>query len=831
MQLSPGARLGPYQIVAPIGAGGMGEVYRARDPRMARDVAIKVLPLMFLESQERRERFEQEARTTGSLSHPNLLVVHDVGTEEGIPFIVSEMLEGETLRQRLQGGPLPLKKGIAYAIQIATGLGAAHERGVVHRDLKPENIFITNDDRVKLLDFGLAKVLNDVAEGADASGATIPRKTSPGVVMGTPAYMAPEQVRGDAVDARADIFAFGVVVVEMLTSSHPFQRASSTETMGAVMNAEVSFPPGSLSPGLERILQHALEKQPSRRFQSIKDVIFALEMLSGSGDSPAAQTRSRPRAPKQVDKRSQEVALQRLTFRRGFILTARFAPDGSVIYGAAWEDESLQLYSSYPGNPESRPFGQANTDILAISRQGDLAVSLGRHFEVGWVTAGTLARMPLAGGTPREVCEHMQDADWSPDGKSFAIIRRIGNSFVIEYPIGHPILETEHWISHLRLSPKNDMIAYLDHPIYGDDAGRVSVIDLNGKKIVDSPTVWSSTSGVAWTPKGDEVWLAGERRMVGRDLIAVSLSGKERVVLPAPGRLTLHDISPQGEVLVSYDNARREIITGKRGGGEERNLTWFDWSFPTALSHDGENILFEEQGAGRRSEANSIYLRSVGGAPAVYLGDGRARAASTDGKWIVVHTGKGGHFEILPTGAGQPRVLHADWIETPVWWHWFPDGKRLLVWGNEPGKHTRMYEVDIESGSHRPVGPEETRWPSAISADGTEVVAIAPDGDVVIYATRGDQSRHLAGSQRGDHPIQWSQDNKYIWVYRRGRLRLTIDRIDVESGERTVWQELKPNDPAGVMDIMPVYITPDGENYAYSFRRYLSELYIVSGLL
>jgi eukaryotic-like serine/threonine-protein kinase len=807
----------------------MGEVYRARDPRMSRDVAIKVLPETFVQSAERRERFEQEARTTGGLNHPNLLVVHDDGVHDGVPFIVSELLEGETLRQRLDNGAIAGRKGMNYAVQIATGLAAAHERGVVHRDLKPENIFITTDDRVKLLDFGLAKVLHDASDERP-NEATIPRQTNPGAVMGTPAYMAPEQVRGETLDARADIFSFGVILAEIVTGAHPFQRNSSMETMGAILNLEPSFSAGSMSGGMERIIQHALEKQPSRRFQTMKDVLFALDMLSGSGDS-APQTHARTRAPKQTEKKVQEVALQRVTFRRGFILTARFAPDGSVIYGAAWEDESLQLYSSYPGNPESRPFGLPDTDILAISRQGDLAVSLGRHFDVGWVTAGTLARMPLAGGVPREVCENMQDADWSPDGKTFAIIRAIGNSFSIEYPIGHQILETEHWISHLRLSPKNNMLAFLDHPIYGDDAGRLTIIDLNGKRIVESPTVWSSTSGVCWTPKGDEVWLAGERRMVGRDLIAVSLSGKERVVLPAPGRLTLHDISSQGQVLVSYDNARREIIAGHRGDTEERNLTWFDWSFPTALSRDGEKMLFEEQGAGRRCEANSIYLRTVRGAPAVYLGDGRARALSSDGKWIVVHTGKGGHFEILPTGAGQPRVLHADWIESPVWWHWFPDGKRLLVWGNEPGKRTRIYQVNIDTGQGRPVGPDETRWPMALSSDGKEVVAIGPDGEVTVYAIDGDEARVLAGSRPGEHPIQWSDDGKYIYVYRRGRLRTSIDRIDVQSGERVVWQDLKPNDPAGVMDIMPVYITPSGESYAYSFRRYLSELYIVSGLL
>jgi len=829
MDFSVGTRLGPYEIVSALGVGGMGEVYRARDSRMGRDVAVKLLPLAFVESAERKERFELEARTTGALSHPNLLVVHDVGTHQGVPFIVSELLEGETLAQRLQNGRLPLKKAIALAVQIAAGLAAAHERGVVHRDLKPENIFITGDERVKLIDFGLAKILSDTAPATE-SGVTMARKTQPGMVMGTPAYMAPEQVRGEAVDVRADIFSFGVILAEMMTGTHPFHRSTTVETMGAIMSADPLVPHDLLPPGLERIVNHALEKNPSQRFQSIKDVAFALEMLSGSGEV-TSQTKSKTRATRPSEKKLQDVMMRRLTFRRGFIMTARFAPDGSVIYGAAWEDESLQVYSSYPGNPESRPLGLTNTDILSISRQGDLAVSLGRHYEVGWVTAGTLGRMPMAGAVPREICEDMQDADWSADGKNFAIIRRIANSFVIEYPLGNTILESSNWISNVRLSPKNDMLAYLDHPIWGDDAGRVTVIDTSGQRILQASTVWSSTSGLAWTPKGDEVWTACERRLVGRDLISFSLTGKERTVLPAPGRLTLHDISASGEVLVSYDNGRREIMAGQHGGSDERNLSWFDWSFPTVLSRDGKRILFEEQGAGRRTEASSIYMRTTDGAPAVYLADGRARALSGDAKWMVVQTTPGPRFDILPTGAGQARSLQVEGLEAAVWWHWVLDGKRLVVWGREPGSRTRLHEVDMATGKRRVVGPEETIWPVALSADGKQIAAIAPGGPVSIYSFESDEGRPVAGSEAGDQPIQWSDDGAFLYVYRRGRLRTSIDRIEIDSGQRTVWQEIAPDDAAGVMDIGPIYITPDGGSYAYGFRRYLSELYVVTGLL
>ena len=829
MTIAPSTRLGPYEVLAPIGSGGMGEVYHAHDSRMGRDVAVKVLPQAFFDSAERRQRFEQEARTTAALSHPNLLVVHDVGTHEGLPFIVTELLEGETLRDRLQGGKLTVKKTLALAMQIAAGIAAAHEKGVVHRDLKPENIFIVEGDRVKLLDFGLAKILD--SEMNRPTGATVARHTQPGLLMGTPGYMAPEQIRGEPVDARADIFAFAVVVVEMLTGVHPFHRESSVETMNAILNADPLLAGEPLSPGVQSILLHALEKQPSQRFQSIKDVAFALEMLSGSGEVAVPPKTTKSRAIKQPEKRVQDVSLRRLTFRRGFIMSARFAPDGSVVYGAAWEDEPLQLYSCYPGNPESRPLGFTNTDILSISRHGDLAVSLGRHFEVGWVTAGTLGRMPMAGAVPREIIEDMQDADWSTDGKTFALIRRVANSFVVEYPLGNQILETPNWISNVRVSPKSDMLAYLDHPIWGDDAGRITVIDTSGKRVVQGSTVWSSTSGLAWTPKGDEVWTAGERRLVGRDLIALSLNGKERTILPAPGRLTLHDIAANGEVLVSYDNGRREIMAGQRGGTDERNLSWFDWSFPTDLSRDGKRILFEEQGAGRRTDASSIYMRTTDGAPAVYLGDGRARAFSADARWMVVQIAPGEFFDILPTGAGQPRRLRVEGIESANWWYWSADGKRLLLWAHEPGARSRLHEVDMATGVRRQVGPEDSSWPIAVSPDGKEIAARGAGEELLIFGTDSDGSRSVPGSERGDHPIQWSDDGKWLYVTRRGRLRTSIDRIDLASGAREAWQEIVPDDPAGVMDIMPIYITPDGTSYAYGFRRYLSELYVVTGLL
>ncbi len=610
MILAAGSRVGHYEIVAPLGAGGMGEVYRARDPRISREVAVKILPPAFAENADRLRRFEQEARATGAVNHPNLLTVFDVGTHEGVPFIISELLEGATLRDRLQR-PLSPRKAIEYAAQIARGIGAAHEKGIVHRDLKPDNIFITEDERVKLLDFGLAKLL-PAAETSQLSAAQTEQRhdTAEGAVLGTVAYMSPEQVRGQGIDHRTDVFSFGIVLYEMLTGAQPFRGPSQVETMAAIINEDAPPLPSSTPPALERIVLHAMEKSPSNRFQSMKDVVFALDTFSGSGETSAITTKRR--RVKKIEAPAKQIRYQRISFRRGFVMTARFAPDGSVIYGATWEDQPQEIYSVIPGNPESRPAGFPNADILAVSPTGELAISLGRHFRGGWATSGTLARVPLFGGAPRELSDAIQDADWIADGRQLAVIRHTPGGHVIEAPLGTPILESRHWISSPRASPRGDRFAFLEHELWGDDGGCVVIVDTRGQRLAQSQRS-SSTAGLAWTPGSEEVWTAADLGGGSRELVGLSMTGKERRILPAPGRLTMHDIARDGRVLIGVENGRREIIAGRRGGERERNLSW---PFLTGLSPDGSSILFESTPvAGARTRTVSMSERSTGVLP------------------------------------------------------------------------------------------------------------------------------------------------------------------------------------------------------------------------
>jgi len=450
MSLTPGTGIGPYEVVGTLGAGGMGEVYRARDTRLGRDVAIKVLPSQFSNDPERLRRFEQEARAAGSLNHPNILTIFDFGSYNGAPYVVSELLDGQTLRERLAGARLPERKAIDYAQQIAQGLTAAHERGIVHRDLKPENVFISSDDRAKILDFGLAKLTNRGVPGETQTVmATMPsnRETEAGVIVGTVGYMSPEQVRGERVDHRSDIFSFGAVLYEMVSGRRAFQADTAIETLNAILKDDppaLESHPG-VTPALGRLVEHCLEKNLLTRFQSARDLAFALHALAGSSTSAApAPGRSDLRPTAHVwlrvavgllivmavaafflgrrvgfaagERPIRPPDFKRVTFRAGAIHSAKFAPDGQTIfYSAKWEGETLEVFSTRSASPESRPLGLPNADVLAISSSGELAILL-RPSSPAFLATGTLARMPISGGAPREMLENVSLADWAPDG-------------------------------------------------------------------------------------------------------------------------------------------------------------------------------------------------------------------------------------------------------------------------------------------------------------------------------------------------------------------------------------------------------------------------------
>jgi serine/threonine protein kinase/Tol biopolymer transport system component len=859
MALQTGVKLGPYEIVSPLGAGGMGEVYRARDSRLERDVAVKVLPASFSSDAERLRRFEQEARAVAALNHPNILAVYDIGTHEGSPYLVSELLEGETLRERLGGSALPARKVIDYAVQAAHGLAAAHEKGIVHRDLKPENLFITKDGRLKILDFGLAKLTNTEGVAGSASLApTSPSMTDPGIVLGTVGYMSPEQVRGKAADQRSDIFSLGAIIYEMLTGQRAFRRDSNIETLNAILKEEppeLSTSTVNISPALERAVNHCLEKSPEQRFQSASDLAFNLEAISGISTTSQAQ-KAIALGPSRkglwlavgavlllasyaavfyLGKQTASVSspsFQRLAFRRGMIASARFTSDGqTILYGAFFGSSPLHLFSTRPDSPESRSAGLPdNIELMSISSTGELAVLLNAKFNNDFGETGTLARVPLAGGAPREILDKVEWADWGPDGKQLAVVHVVDSKDTLEFPLGKVLYQTQGWIGDPRVSSDGSLVAFLDHPMHQDDEGSVAVVDLRGKKTTLTQN-FVSIRGLAWSPSGKEVWFTASSVGANRALYGVTLSGKVRLVYRVDGSLHLMDAAPSGQVLLVDENERFEMMGREATRKEDRDLSWFDWSLAGDLSSDGKTALFTEGGEGG-GPSYSVYMRGLDGSAAVKLGEGSGWAISPDGKWVLSGDPHKLPEQILllPTGAGEQRQITNDSIN-----HsragWFPDGKRIFFVGNEPGHGPRLYEQDLNGGSPRAITPE---------GFGTVADAVSPDGKL-IYARRISDGKWMMLSVDGGEPkpiagadpklviIQWASDGKSLYLADYEKTG-TVYRLNLATAKQELWKEIVPSDPSGVGGIGPVHITPDGKSYVYSLYRDLSALYLVKGL-
>jgi eukaryotic-like serine/threonine-protein kinase len=852
MTLSTGTKLGPYEIQSPLGAGGMGEVYRARDSRLGREVAIKVLPESFGGDPDRLRRFEQEARAVAALNHPNILAVHDIGTQEKTPYIVTELLEGRTLREQLEEGALPVRKAMQYAQQIANGLAAAHDKGIVHRDLKPENIFCTKDGRIKILDFGLAKQTTSRTAPATMSGATATSaQTQAGVVMGTAGYMSPEQVRGATTDHRSDIFALGAILYEMLTGQRAFKRDTAAETMTAILKEEPRELTGTnpaIPPGLERIVRRCLEKQPEQRFQSVADLGFAIEALSGTTSAAVPAAQGRPSrtwrtvamagvvlaalvagwfAHRSISGRSPILAFHRVTYSRGTIFNARFSPDGkTILYGAALEGRPVQIYAASKEIPESRPIDVKQSTLLSVSATGELAILTNARRLPHYEFQGTLATMPMGGGAPREILRNVTAADWAPDGQSMAIVHMVEGKYRLEYPQGKVLFETTGSISHARISPDGKMVAFLHHPSLGDDRGDVMIVDGTSKPRILSDG-WESEEGLAWSTTKDEILFSAIRAGSDLELLAVTPSGKTRVVLTEPGGVRLMDISPDGRMIVSYSEVQY-IVAASVAGGPERDLSWLDASFQPSLSADGKWILFSE-GSADPTGQYSVCLRKTDGSPIIRLGEGLAYSLSPDGTWAWALLQKDPpEIELLPTGPGELRRPERSNIESYSAMGWMPSSQEYLFAGNEPGHGSRIYIQSIDNGKARPITVEgfaaAARIP--ISPDGKRFAAYDQNHHAWdLCQVQDGKCGPLAGSEEHDLQAQWSADGKYIYA---GGFEPVAGfwRIEISTGHRQLWKQISPADPVGTGNDSPTYITPDGKSFATGYNRLLDQLYI-----
>jgi eukaryotic-like serine/threonine-protein kinase len=846
-----GQLVGHYRVLEKIGAGGMGEVFRARDERLGRDVALKLIRPASNDNPDHLRRFEQEARAAAALNHPNILAIYDVGFEGTTPYIVSELLEGKNLRQRLSEGPIPVKEAADYALQIAQGLTAAHDRLIVHRDLKPENLFLTHDGRIKILDFGVAKLQAPADETRSIDNLTT--VTKHGAVIGTVAYMSPEQLRGKPVDHRSDIFSFGAILYEMMAGCRAFRGETEVDTMTAVLREEPvisNLVDAAIPPGYQDVVKHCLEKDPENRFQSAKDLVFALQTLSSSvGTVPYPKPKTRrfasPWAIAAVlgvatlllvlilllRSPTPSVAYRRLTFEAGTVYSARFAPDGqAIVYSAAWNGKPVQLFTTVGNSLLAQPLNLTDANLLSISPGNELAVVLrGTHNGQLETVDGMLARAPLAGGSPKELQADVRWADWDAQGR-LAVVHYVGGHSRLEYPSGHVLYESAGWIGNIRFSPQKDMIAFMDHPALWDNRGTVCVVDLGGHARTLAGE-WESERGVAWRPDGKEIWFTATEKGNNLNLMAVTLSGKVRNLLDLPTGVTLQDVSADGRALVALDSRRLAMAFSILGSKEDVELSWHDWNVAKDISNDGQVVLFEDASE-PAGPGYAVALRKVDGSLPVRLGDGSSGGLSPDGKWAIsISIGKPQQVTLLPIGAGQPRSVEISGLE-----HiqngiarFLADGEHLIVIGNEPAHAPRCYLLDLAGGKPRAVTPEGILCGPS-SPDGRFFLGLGANSNVAIYSTANGEPRSIPRLERSFQPVQWSTDGSALYGYHPGELPSRVYKVEIATGRQTMVQELRPGVPAGVVLVAPVVVSRDGTRFAYSYNQTLSVLYLISGM-
>jgi Tol biopolymer transport system component len=709
---------------------------------------------------------------------------------------------------------------------------------------------VTKDGRVKILDFGLAKLTHAVAESEEGANLPTDSGTGAGVVLGTVGYMSPEQASGQPVDFRSDQFSFGSIVYEMVTGKRAFQKKTGAETLSAIIRDDpepiVAVKPEA-PPPLQWLLERCLAKEPEGRYASTKDLARDLTgiqaHLSGAAGH-AEEPRSRfwrrmqnvltallalavvvllvSKRPQSIPGTASSPRFRQVTFEEQGIMTARFAPDGETFVYGAFRQDKPDLFMARVGSPESRPLGIPETAIIcSISTDGQMAFLMGG----GDIAPGTLAQAALAGGAPRKVLENVREADWSPDGKTLAVVHAVDGRDRVEFPIGKVLYEravsaqTRSSIRGCRVSPKGDLIAFIE-------AGGLTLVDEHGK-VTRLPQA-GDCNFFDWSPSGDEIRYA---KIEGgaTELRAVTPGGRDRLLTSLAGDFQLHDVSRSGRTLLEKGTNLYKVFGRLRGDAEERNLSHLAGTDPVDLSADGSRLLFNEiESYGTNS---TVYLREAG-SPPVRIGRGHALALSPDGKWVIAtRSATPDEIVLLPTGAGEPHRLPNGGLNTIGGANWLPDGKRIVFAANASGEKPRLYVQGVSGGPPRPITPQGVYLPNiggtVVSPDGSLVVGMDENKQASLYPIEGGNPQPVRGLEprnRPEFPIQWSEDGRRLFVRRPESPRVFL--LDPSSGERKLWMQF----PEMGFLCGGLVLSRDGKSYVRLMTMYSSNLFVLDGI-
>jgi len=853
-----GKTLAHYEILGLLGKGGMGEVYRAHDQKLGRDVALKILPREMSGDPERLARFDREARTLATLQHPNVASAYGLEETPGARFLVMELVEGEGLDDLIARGPLEPEVVRRMGAQIASGLEAAHDKGIIHRDLKPANIRVMPDGTVKVLDFGLAKAWSEGTREADISNSPTmtAMATIQGVILGTAGYMSPEQARGQMVNKQTDIWAFGVILWEMLTGKRLFEGATVSDVMAGVLRADIGerdLPPNTPA-ALRRLLRRCLERDLKLRLRDIGDAALELTGDEDPGDEAAGVGGNRPSKAgpfslpvwltilavavlgsglatwmtlktSATDQAAAPVpGFEQKTFGDQVIFNARFLPDGQgIVYSGANFGNTPNLYFLSPGAMAPRRIGPEKTTLLSVSATGELAVLTGAEYRNHRVLTGTLARM-MVDGSPRQLIDQVRDADWGPDGE-LAIIRRVGGIDHLEYPVGNVLYETSGYVSDPRISPDGKQVAFHDHQWWLDDRGWLKVVDESGQVTTLSEEFWA-IQGVVWTADQSKILFAGARgtsKLV--PLVADIATGQTRPFLGLPNPTTILDLDARGHLLTLSETSAYGVVAHPGGSDEEFDLTWLNNCWGPVLAPDNRTLIFTN---GRGGANYSVVTRTIDGAPPTTLGEGGFLDLSPDGAWVNAQIANPAGIGVYPTGTGTARVLDPGPIVQFHHAYWFPDNEHLLIVGNEADGPVRCYRQAISGGVPEPLEIEGAKSFDQLTLDGKAILGQDEDLNWSLYPLDGGPATPLPGLRTDDEIKGWNPEGTAVYVTKFRQVPIAMTRVDLATQERTPFMTIGPEKEPGLLWLDTQFRVFDpAKGYAYGYLKGLSQLFLV----